>query len=65
MNLCVKVSNGFPFQKIEGWALIRRGRFLDIPVTRVSAYLRVGAYSRGHLIEALRMLLTVYFLRHI
>ena len=23
MNLCVKISNQFPFQRIEGWALIQ------------------------------------------
>ena len=33
----------------EGWTLIRGGRLLDISVSRV------GAYSRGHLIEALRL----------
>ena len=31
MTLCVKISNQFPFQMIEGWALIRG----------------VGTYSRG------------------
>ena len=35
-------------------ALIRRERLLDIPVSRVGAYSNEGAYSRGHLIEALR-----------
>ena len=32
----------------ERWVLVRGGRLLDIPVSRV------GAYSRGRLIEALR-----------
>ena len=60
MKLCVKLSNQFPFQRIERWALTRgegtysRGRLLDIPVSRVGAYSRLGAYSRWRLIEALR-----------
>ena len=61
MNLCVKISNRFPFQRIEEWALIRgmgaysRGRLLDILVSRVGAYSRVGVYSR----EALIRIITV------
>ena len=53
MNLCVKISNRFPFQGIEGRALIRGGRLfedgslLDIPVSRT------GAYSRGVLNQSI------------
>ena len=41
----------------EEGALTRRRRFFDDRVSRVGAYLRVGAYSRGRLIEALRYLI--------
>ena len=57
---CLKISNQFPFQRIEGWALIRevgaysRGALI-MPVSRVGANLRVGAYSR----EALNGNITV------
>ena len=44
MTLFVKILN----ERIEGWGLIREGRLLDIPLSRV------GAYSRERLIEALR-----------
>ena len=53
MHFCDEISNQFPLQSIEGWALIRgvcaylKRCLLDIPVSRV------GAYSRGHLIKAL------------
>ena len=35
-------------------ALIQGRHSLDIPVSRLGAFSKVGAYSRGHLIEALR-----------
>ena len=56
---CDKMSNQYPFQRIEGWMLIRglgaysrEGRLSDIPMSRVGAYTR-GAYSRRRLIEPL------------
>ena len=43
MNLCVKISNQFRFQRVEGRALFRglgsysRGRLLDISVSRMGS----------------------------
>ena len=57
MNLCVKISNRFPFKGIEGWALIRGGRLfedgslLDIPVSRT------GDYSMGVLNQSITVII--------
>ena len=60
MNLYVEISNQFPFQRIEGWALrgvgaYSRGHLLDIPGSRV------GAFTRGRLIEALLNSIVSFF----
>ena len=58
-NLCDKISNYCPYQRMGG--RLFEGRLIDNLVSRVGAYLRVGAYSRG----ALNQSITVYmFYQH-
>ena len=47
------ISNYYPFQRMGGRLFEGWGLFNNL-VSKVVAYSRVGAYSRGRLIEALR-----------